>query len=113
MSIQDKFQSWATDTLTKAATTKVTETIQEFAETIRIWKCTPSNHGSQCGVCNIVFWKGDKVRDLLPGCKHTFHFECIYRYVQRKEKYCPVCSKPVRPKIGQSNVDPLAELLET
>lgn len=110
--LQNMFQSWAMETLTTAATNTARESIQNFAETVQIWKCTPSNHGVECGICNIVFWNGDKTRDLLPSCKHTFHIECIYRYVQRKDKKCPICAMPIKPKISQSYVDPLVELLK-
>jgi hypothetical protein len=102
----------ATGVLAEKAETEVKNRIQNIAQTWTEWKCTPSNHGMECGICNIPFWTGDKVRDLKPGCVHVFHYECIYRYVQRKSKSCPTCKKSIILKIGVQYVDPLAQFFE-
>lgn len=101
-----------TNVLTERAETEMKNKIQNMAQTWIEWKCTPNNHGMECGICKLPFWTGDKVRDLNPGCSHVFHYECIYRFVQRKSKNCPCCQKPIQCKIGVKYVDPLAKYIK-
>lgn len=106
---------WATDALKNVATSRIRKNVQEYAQTWKRWEVTPSNHGTECGICNIPLWKGDKVRDLNPGCNHVFHYSCIYRYAQRKSPHCPTCEKKICPKISgltdNVEIDPLSQFL--
>lgn len=53
--------------------------------------------GYQCPICLKEFQKAEEVSDtdnkntcLLPGCSHTFHCECIMRWIE-KTCSCPLC----------------------
>ena len=109
-SMNDMFTSYLTNLVSRDVHNKVEQTVQQFAETWIIWKITPQNHGSECGICKLELWNGDKVRYIDP-CNHHFHYECIFRYVQRKSTNCPNCSKKIKPKLFSSSIDPLAKYI--
>lgn len=112
---QSALGEWAYTTLANAAQSQIQEQVQQnIAQTWYKWKKTPQNHGMECRICNLPFWTDDKVRDLNPGCSHIFHFDCIYRYVQRKDVKCPTCKARIKPKIqknisGAYYIDPLSQ----
>jgi hypothetical protein len=54
----------------------------------------PENERKSCIICLGDFEKGEKIV-LHPGCKHTFHDECVLEWFKTKLK-CPVCKKPTR-----------------
>ncbi|KAI4325141.1 hypothetical protein MLD38_030564 [Melastoma candidum] len=50
----------------------------------------------KCSICLSVFDDGDRVR-ILPNCEHTFHGECIDRWLESSTT-CPVCRAHVAPQ---------------
>ncbi|XP_027337835.1 E3 ubiquitin-protein ligase RHA2B-like [Abrus precatorius] len=49
----------------------------------------------ECSVCLSEFKEGEKVRSLK--CKHTFHKDCLDKWLQEYWATCPLCRKPVLP----------------
>ncbi|GAV86085.1 zf-RING_2 domain-containing protein [Cephalotus follicularis] len=50
---------------------------------------------SDCAVCLSEFEKGEKTRTLK--CKHTFHKDCLDRWLQQYWATCPLCRTKVLP----------------
>ncbi|CAI9105396.1 OLC1v1004307C1 [Oldenlandia corymbosa var. corymbosa] len=48
----------------------------------------------ECAVCLSEFEDGESLR-VLPGCKHSFHVECIDLWF-RSHSNCPLCRAPVK-----------------
>lgn len=63
--------------------TKVDETILE--------EVRKDEHPSTCNICLEDFQKDDEIRKL-PNCSHTFHKQCIDRWVSQVAS-CPTCKK--------------------
>lgn len=55
------------------------------------------NHSSQlcCAICLADFEEGDILTQLLP-CHHSFHKECIYVWITKRKRRCPLCMTVVR-----------------
>ncbi|KAE8715822.1 E3 ubiquitin-protein ligase RHA2A [Hibiscus syriacus] len=54
------------------------------------------DHSSnQCTVCLSELEEGEKVRKLK--CKHTFHKDCLDRWLQQYWATCPLCRTKVLP----------------
>ncbi|XP_059664667.1 RING-H2 finger protein ATL40-like [Cornus florida] len=49
----------------------------------------------ECAVCLTVLVDGDMAR-LLPNCKHTFHAECIDKWLI-SQPTCPICRTEAEP----------------
>ena len=49
----------------------------------------------ECAVCLSEFMKGERVRRLR--CNHTFHKECLDRWLQQYLATCPLCRTRVLP----------------
>lgn len=54
----------------------------------------PENERKSCIICLGDFEKDEKII-LHPGCKHTFHDECVLEWFKTKLN-CPVCKVPTR-----------------
>ncbi|PQM37735.1 hypothetical protein Pyn_22627 [Prunus yedoensis var. nudiflora] len=48
---------------------------------------------TECSVCLSEFEEGDKIRELK--CKHTFHQDCLDRWLQQYWATCPLCRTKV------------------
>ncbi|KAI9117025.1 hypothetical protein K1719_012024 [Acacia pycnantha] len=51
--------------------------------------------GAECRVCLSEFQEGEKVRNLK--CKHTFHRDCLDKWLQQYWATCPLCRNQVLP----------------
>ncbi|XP_061344019.1 RING-H2 finger protein ATL57-like [Gastrolobium bilobum] len=49
----------------------------------------------ECRVCLSEFEEGEKVRNL--NCKHTFHKDCLDKWLQQYCATCPLCRNKVLP----------------
>ncbi|KAK7281044.1 hypothetical protein RIF29_08692 [Crotalaria pallida] len=49
----------------------------------------------ECSVCLSEFKEGEKVRKLK--CKHTFHKDCLDKWLQEYWATCPLCRKKLLP----------------
>ncbi|KAJ6918874.1 hypothetical protein NC651_012973 [Populus alba x Populus x berolinensis] len=49
----------------------------------------------ECAVCLSGFMKGERVRKLR--CNHTFHKECLDKWLQQYLATCPLCRTRVLP----------------
>lgn len=49
----------------------------------------------ECRVCLSEFEEGEKVRSLK--CNHTFHRDCLDKWLQQNWATCPLCRKHVLP----------------
>jgi E3 ubiquitin-protein ligase RHA2 len=50
----------------------------------------------ECAVCLSGFMKGERVRKLR--CNHTFHKECLDKWLQQYLATCPLCRTRVLPE---------------
>ncbi|RDY07009.1 E3 ubiquitin-protein ligase RHA2A, partial [Mucuna pruriens] len=50
---------------------------------------------AECRVCLSEFEEGEKVRKLK--CQHTFHRDCLDKWLQQYWATCPLCRKQVVP----------------
>ena len=44
-----------------------------------------------CTICLETIWMGVNATEIIPGCSHPFHSECIRGWVQRAHDTCPTC----------------------
>jgi hypothetical protein len=51
--------------------------------------------GTQCAVCLADYADGDELR-LLPGCRHSFHRQCVDDWLRRRPS-CPLCRSSPTP----------------
>ncbi|XAR49563.1 hypothetical protein NMG60_11032811 [Bertholletia excelsa] len=51
----------------------------------------------ECAVCLSVL-EDDEVARFLPNCKHTFHVECIDKWL-RSHSNCPICRTEAEPRV--------------
>ncbi|KAE8709441.1 E3 ubiquitin-protein ligase RHA2A [Hibiscus syriacus] len=65
---------------------------------------------SQCTVCLSELEEGEKVRKLK--CKHTFHKDCLDRWLQQYWATCPLCRTKVLPDEIVSNYHRLQNQVE-
>ncbi|KAK7305965.1 hypothetical protein VNO77_43878 [Canavalia gladiata] len=69
--------------------------IEEKNPTICYTKRLKAEHEAECRVCLSEFKEGEKVRNLK--CKHTFHRDCLDKWLQEYWATCPLCRKQVLP----------------
>ena len=50
-----------------------------------------------CVVCMSEYEEGETL-SVLPGCAHTFHSQCVGRWLQEKP-HCPVCMRDCRQDV--------------
>lgn len=48
-----------------------------------------------CAICRRDFAVGDVVASL-PPCNHLFHKKCVYRWLTRYKRYCPLCMRYIK-----------------
>lgn len=53
----------------------------------------------ECAVCLSALEDGEMAREL-PNCKHTFHVECIDRWLS-SHSTCPICRTEAEPRVQQ------------
>ncbi|CAL5342700.1 unnamed protein product [Camellia sinensis] len=51
----------------------------------------------ECAVCLSIL-EDDEMARLLPNCKHTFHAECIDKWLS-SQSTCPICRTQVEPML--------------
>jgi hypothetical protein len=51
--------------------------------------------GTQCAVCLADYADGDELR-LLPGCRHSFHRQCVDDWLRLRPS-CPLCRSSPTP----------------
>jgi hypothetical protein len=51
--------------------------------------------GTRCAVCLADYADGDELR-LLPGCRHSFHRQCVDDWLRRRPS-CPLCRSSPTP----------------
>uniref|UniRef100_A0A7N0T9J1 RING-type domain-containing protein n=1 Tax=Kalanchoe fedtschenkoi TaxID=63787 RepID=A0A7N0T9J1_KALFE len=56
----------------------------------------PDSSESSCSVCLSKFEEGDQIRRLK--CKHTFHKDCLDRWLEQEFATCPLCRREVLPR---------------
>ncbi|KAG8377350.1 hypothetical protein BUALT_Bualt08G0024000 [Buddleja alternifolia] len=52
----------------------------------------------ECSICLSEFSEGDEGRQLLE-CKHTFHRDCLEKWLQGYTATCPLCRSLVVPEV--------------
>ena len=78
---------------------------------------TPENDLALCAICMGAFQKYEHLIDH-PACKHTFHSECLDRWLTDKARVsrCPVCKSVTRIKLFEHVIacrsDTLHELVD-
>ncbi|XP_062105894.1 E3 ubiquitin-protein ligase ATL41-like [Humulus lupulus] len=65
------------------------------------FNCTGSidldqDRSNECAVCLSNLEEGERAR-LLPNCNHTFHAECIDKWLS-SQSTCPICRTEAEPK---------------
>jgi E3 ubiquitin-protein ligase RHA2 len=70
--------------------------IEEKNPTIRYTKKMKSHSHGECSVCLCEFEEGDKIRHLK--CKHTFHKDCLDKWLKDYVATCPLCRNQVLPE---------------
>ena len=58
-------------------------------------KLTRQQGSMECAVCLSKFSEGESVRKL--NCKHTFHKDCLDKWLQKCLATCPLCRAKVLP----------------
>ncbi|XVF17167.1 hypothetical protein REPUB_Repub10bG0096100 [Reevesia pubescens] len=82
-------------------TTQYLKFIEEKNPTIRYSRRSSSSSkqldhsNNECAVCLSELEEGEKVRRL--NCKHTFHKDCLDRWLQQCWATCPLCRTKVLP----------------
>ncbi|XVF15123.1 hypothetical protein REPUB_Repub09cG0122200 [Reevesia pubescens] len=80
-------------------TTQYLKFIEEMNPTIRYSRRSSSRQvdqsNNECAVCLSELEEGEKVRKLK--CKHTFHKDCLDRWLQQYWATCPLCRTKVLP----------------
>lgn len=51
----------------------------------------------ECAVCLSLF-EEEEISKLLPNCKHTFHLECIDKWLTSNST-CPICRTEAEPRL--------------
>ncbi|XVE86715.1 hypothetical protein DITRI_Ditri18aG0055900 [Diplodiscus trichospermus] len=79
-------------------TTQYLKFIEEKNPTIRYSRrssARPLDQSNECAVCLSELEEGEKVRKLK--CKHTFHKDCLDKWLQQYWATCPLCRTKVLP----------------
>ncbi|XWS44868.1 hypothetical protein CRYUN_Cryun15aG0086400 [Craigia yunnanensis] len=93
-------------------TTQYLKFIEEKNPTIRYSRRSSSrvDQSNECAVCLSDLEEGEKVRKLK--CKHTFHKDCLDRWLQQYWATCPLCRTKVLPDEVVANYHRLQNQLE-
>ncbi|KAH7565796.1 hypothetical protein ACOSQ2_022172 [Xanthoceras sorbifolium] len=85
-------------------TNQFLKSIEEKNPTISYKKINYNNNNNnkvECAVCLSDFEDGEKVRRLK--CQHTFHKDCLDRWLQQYLATCPLCRTKVLPDAVVAN----------
>ncbi|XP_015580511.1 E3 ubiquitin-protein ligase RHA2B [Ricinus communis] len=78
------------------STTKYLQLIEEKNPTILYTDKLRQQSATECAVCLSEFSEGEYVRRLMK-CKHTFHRDCLDKWLQQYLATCPLCRTKVLP----------------
>ncbi|CAJ2667782.1 unnamed protein product [Trifolium pratense] len=88
---------WRLTSDTRSTTTRrYIKFIEEKNPTIRYTKKMKSNSHGECSVCLCEFEEGVKIRKLK--CNHTFHKDCLDKWLKDYVATCPLCRNQVLPE---------------
>ncbi|GFZ12880.1 RING/U-box superfamily protein [Actinidia rufa] len=59
---------------------------------------------AECAVCLSLLEEDHDMARLLPNCKHTFHAECIDKWL-RSQSTCPICRTEAEPPSREAVAD--------
>ena len=82
------------------------EDIFQLVETFKYEK--KNNEEELCTICQDVIVDNQNTCHL-PGCKHTFHFDCLYPWLKTKS-FCPNCKEPLKKRQTEKE-QPVTSLL--
>ncbi|KAG6478791.1 hypothetical protein ZIOFF_062235 [Zingiber officinale] len=71
------------------------EVIEEASPATR-FEQLPEAAESCCAVCLYEFEPEDEVR-RMSNCRHVFHRQCVDRWIQHRQRTCPLCRVPLVP----------------
>uniref|UniRef100_A0A6N2LL55 RING-type domain-containing protein n=1 Tax=Salix viminalis TaxID=40686 RepID=A0A6N2LL55_SALVM len=78
------------------STTQYLKHIEEKNPTISFSeKLTRQQDSVECAICLAKYSEGEGVRKL--NCKHTFHKDCLDKWLQKCLATCPLCRAKVLP----------------
>ena len=60
----------------------------------RSWRNKGRREEDECPICKGNFKKGDELF-VCRGCQHTFHAECIHKWISRGGRNCPICREDI------------------
>ncbi|KAK9285372.1 hypothetical protein L1049_024563 [Liquidambar formosana] len=63
------------------------------------------NGTEECAVCLSALEEEEMAR-FLPNCKHTFHVECIDKWLS-SHSTCPICRTEAEPRLQPENREPI------
>ncbi|KAK7247468.1 hypothetical protein RIF29_42351 [Crotalaria pallida] len=89
------------DTHPIATTTQYLKYIEEKNPTICYTRRLRPDEQVECRVCLTELEEGEKVREL--ECKHTFHKDCLDKWLQQYCATCPLCRNKVLPDDAVAN----------
>lgn len=78
---------------------------------IYIYKQNINGTGTECAVCLSMLEEEEMAR-LLPNCKHTFHAECIDKWLS-SQSTCPICRTEAQPQLQPENREPVTGIPPT
>ncbi|PSS14484.1 RING-H2 finger protein [Actinidia chinensis var. chinensis] len=61
-----------------------------------VFKQSDGDTSAECAVCLSLLEEGHDMARLLPNCKHTFHAECIDKWLS-SQSTCPICRTEAEP----------------
>ncbi|KZV52704.1 ring finger protein [Dorcoceras hygrometricum] len=64
---------------------------------VLVFKQTDRGNSFECSVCLSALEDGERAR-LLPNCKHTFHIDCIDKWLGSNST-CPICRAEAEPSL--------------
>ncbi|KAJ7956876.1 Zf-RING_2 domain-containing protein [Quillaja saponaria] len=77
-------------------TTQYLKLIEDKYPTICYTKKPKPEQHLDCSVCLSEFKDGEKIRNL--HCKHSFHRDCLDKWLQKYWATCPLCRNKVLPE---------------
>ncbi|OAY35895.1 E3 ubiquitin-protein ligase RHA2B [Manihot esculenta] len=85
----------SSDNRNAISTTEYLQLIEEKNPAILYTEMLREQLVIECSVCLSEFLEGESVRNLK--CKHTFHKDCLDKWLQQYLATCPLCRTKVLP----------------